>query len=52
LITILRSRYLGSLPTIVTIDPELIRCVMVKNFDHFVNTNGLEAPENKMTLGQ
>jgi hypothetical protein len=40
------------MPVIVTIDPDLIRCIMVKNFDHFVNTNLLQMPENKMTLGR
>ncbi len=50
--TFLRTHYLGSLPTIVTIDPDLISYIMVKNFDCFVDTNGLNMPENKMTLGR
>ena len=40
------------MPTIVTIDPDLIKIIMVKNFDHFINTNSFEMPDNKMTLGR
>lgn len=44
------GRYEGREPCISTIDPELVKCIMIKNFDCFTDTVEWEMPDNKITL--
>ena len=44
------ARYEGREPTIVTIDPELIKSIMVKNFDSFSDIIDWDYPDKKITL--
>ena len=44
------ARYNGVAPTIVTIDPEFIKEVTVKQFDNFADTFDWEVPDDHMTL--
>ena len=44
------ARYDGREPSILTIDPELIKCIMVKNFDSFSDTFDWELSDDKITL--
>ena len=44
------GRYDGRSPCILTIDPELVKCIMIKNFDCFSDTVEWEMPDNKITL--
>jgi hypothetical protein len=44
------GRYDGRTPVISTIDPELIKSIMVKNFESFSQTLDWEMADNKLTL--
>jgi cytochrome P450 len=44
------ARYEGREPSILTIDPELIKCIMVKNFESFSDTIDWELADDKITL--
>ena len=40
------AKYDGVSPTIVTIDPEMIKQITVKQFDNFTETFDMELPDN------
>ena len=44
------GRYEGRAPIISTIDPELIKSIMVKNFESFSQTMDWEMADKKLTL--
>ena len=44
------AKYDGVAPTIVTIDPEFIKEVTVKQFHNFADTFDLEVTDDQMTL--
>jgi len=44
------ARYDGVSPCIVTIDPEMIKQITVKQFENFTETFDMELPDNQMTL--
>ena len=44
------AKYDGVTPCIVTIDPEVIKQITVKQFENFTDTFDLELPDNQLTL--